>query len=60
MVKKIQNTVSKAASYCCESANMVNVSNLTVGLKRIEKSKNAKAASYCCESSNVVTVRDIA
>ena len=50
-MKKILNREQKAASYCCESSNVVKINKLEKHLNNKQK-----AASYCCESSNVVDI----
>jgi hypothetical protein len=54
------NIIDKAASYCCESANTVSVSEISsifCGLKKIFTPN--KSASYCCESANTIDVSTI-
>lgn len=53
-MKKINNKKQKAASYCCESSNVISIKKLE---KRVNRRQ--KAASYCCESSNVVDIKSM-
>ena len=58
-MKKITNTVQKAASYCCESSNTVDIERVEASLTKHELPNENKAASYCCESSNTVDINKI-
>lgn len=58
-MKRITNDNHKAASYCCESSNVVDVDSVEVSLSKHEQINSQKAASYCCESSNVVDIAAI-
>lgn len=56
-MKRIENYNQKAASYCCESSNVVDIDSVEeVLLSKHEQTNSQKAASYCCESSNVVDI----
>ena len=57
-MKHIANYNQKAASYCCESSNVVDIDSVEVIvlLAKHEQTDSQKAASYCCESSNVVDI----
>lgn len=59
LMKRIVNATQKAASYCCESSNTVDVNRVEKKLSKHVLSEENKAASYCCESSNVVDITKI-